>query len=180
MPNWCQNTLTITGNTETLVELKTVIESDEDGLLQAIRPMPEELKGTVSPSEGENWRSWALENWGCKWDVSTEGLEYIDNGDGTSTISGWFDSAWAPPLEAFDSLASDWDSCYIELKYYEGGMCFIGVWDSEGGDAYYEDIEECVRRGDHKEDSVMAELVEDFGIEESIEMWDEEEKEGYC
>ena len=93
-------------------------------------------------------------------------MVYTDNGDGTSSIQGHFDSAWAPPIEAFNTLAEDWDSCYIELKYFEGGMDFIGVWDSEGGDAYWEGIQELVNEDAHKEDAVLGELIDEFGLEE--------------
>lgn len=157
MPNWCDNTLTITGNTETLVELKDVIESNDNGLLEAIKPI------------GEWEYDTAVESWGTKWDVSTEGLEFKDNGDGTSTIQGWFSSAWSPPLEAFNSLASDWDSCYIELKYFEPGCDFIGVWDSEGGDAYYENIEEMLEDPTWKDDHVVKDLFEEFAVEEAYD-----------
>lgn len=153
MPNWCNNTLTITGNTETLVQLKPVLEAGQ-GLLEAIKPI------------GDWDYNNAVEAWGTKWDVDTECLVYTDNGDGTSSIQGHFDSAWAPPIEAFNTLAEDWDSCYIELKYFEGGMDFIGVWDSEGGDAYWEGIQELVNEDAHKEDAVLGELIDEFGLEE--------------
>ena len=92
MPNWCTNTLTIRGDVETLSQLKPVLEAGE-GLLEAIKPIGEWEYGN------------AVEAWGTKWDISTEGLEFIDHGDGTAEISGYFDSAWAPPLEAFAALA---------------------------------------------------------------------------
>lgn len=153
MPNWCSNTLLITGDTNTLVQLKSIIEQDsEQGLLEAIAPI------------GEYDREAAISKWGTKWDVSSEGLEYTDNGDGTSTIEGYFDSAWSPPVEAFTTLAQDWDSCYIELKYFEPGMDFIGVWDSEGGDAYWEGIQELVNEDAHKEDAVLGELIDEFDV----------------
>ena len=82
MPNWCSNTLTITGDYDTLVQLKPIIDKDEDGLLEAIAPIGEWDYGT------------AVETWGTKWDVSTEGLDFTDNGDGTATIQGYMDSAW--------------------------------------------------------------------------------------
>ena len=123
MPNWCNNSITITGDYDTLVQLKPVVEAGE-GLLQAICPMPKELEGTTAPSDTPNWYDWCNANWGTKWDPEVH-LEFIDNEDGTATIQGWFDTAWAPPLEAFQSLADDWDSCYIELFYEEGGMCYM-------------------------------------------------------
>ena len=163
MPNWCNNSLTITGDTDTLVQLKEVIESDGEGLLEAIKPIGEWEYGT------------AVEAWGTKWDVSTEGLEFVDNGDGTATISGWFDSAWAPPIDAFQTLADDWDSCYIELYYEEGGMAMVGCWDSEGADDHYE-------YGDFNSKNIRDNIPEyllDFypHIEESMAEWEEENKE---
>ena len=162
MPNWCSNNLTITGDTSTLVQLKEIIESDGEGLLEAIKPIGEWEYGN------------AVEAWGTKWDVSTEGLEYTDNGDGTSTIEGWFQSAWGPPIEAFQTLSEDWDSCYIQLMYEEGGMAFVGCWDSEGADDHYEYGEfdsKTIR------DNIPEYLVEEFGLEENLAMWEEEESE---
>ena len=163
MPNWCSNTITITGSVETLSELKPVIESGE-GLLDFIKPMPACLKNTSSPSDQPNWYDWSVENWGTKWDVECH-LEFKDNGDGTAEITGWFDSAWAPPIAAMQALADDWDSCYIELFYHECGMCFVGCWDSEGGDDYYEY---------EKADDVPDYLDDHFGISEQLDMWEEE------
>jgi hypothetical protein len=150
MPNWCSNTLLITGDTSTLVQLKSVIEQDDNHeLLEAIAPI------------GEYDRETAISKWGTKWDVSSEGLEYTDNGDGTSTIEGYFDSAWSPPVEAFTTLAQNWDSCYIELRYFEPGMGFIGLYDSEGGDDYWENVDELLETT-AEEDPVLHGLIEDF------------------
>ena len=180
MPNWCSNTITITGSVETLSQLKPVIEAGE-GLLNAIKPMPEALRDTTSPTPQDkpvavidghtNWYDWSVANWGTKWDVECH-LEFIDNGDGTACITGWFDSAWAPPLEAMQTLADDWDSCYIELYYHECGMAFVGCWDSEGGDDYYEygDIE-----GSDAVAAAIPEYLDDhFDVSGQIAMWEEE------
>ena len=163
MPNWCSNTITITGSVETLSQLKPVIEAGE-GLLNAIKPMPEAIKNTSSPSDTPNWYDWSVDNWGTKWDVECH-LEFKDNGDGTAEISGWFDSAWAPPIAAMQTLADDWDSCFIELFYHECGMCFVGCWDSEGGDDYYEY---------EKADDIPDYLDDHFGISEQLDMWEED------
>ena len=163
MPNWCTNTLIIRGNVETLSQLKPVLEAGE-GFLEAIAPI------------GEYDRDNAIEKWGTKWDIQTEGLHFTDNGDGTAEIEGYFDSAWSPPIEAFHTLSQDWDSCYIELKYFEPGMCFVGVWDSEGGDAYYDGIDDLLETT-VEEDSVLFELLEDFAVADWYEVEEEEEME---
>ena len=161
MPNWCSNSLTIKGDASTLVALKEIVESDKEGLLEAIAPIGDWEYGT------------AVETWGTKWDISSEGLEYTDNGDGTAEITGWFDSAWGPPVDAFQKLADDWDSCYIELLYEEGGMPFVGCWDSEGGDDYYEYGE---FTSENIKDNIPEYLVEHFALDEQLAQYEEEEE----
>ena len=159
MPNWCNNSLTITGDIDTVSQLKPVLEKGE-GLLEAIKPIGEWEYGT------------AVEAWGTKWDVSTEGLEFIDNKDGTAEITGWFDSAWAPPIEAYNTFCEDMDGVYLEAFYEEPGMCFVGCFDSEGGDDYYE-------YGDATsktiKDIVPDYLVEHFALDERMAEWEEDE-----
>ncbi len=161
MPNWCSNSLTIKGDASTLVALKEIVESDKEGLLEAIAPIGDWEYGT------------AVETWGTKWDISSEGLEYTDNGDGTAEITGWFDSAWGPPVDAFQKLADDWDSCYIELLYEEGGMAFVGCWDSEGGDDYYEYSD---FTSDNIKDNIPAYLVEHFALDEQLAEYEDDEE----
>ena len=124
MPNWCSNNFRIVGSTESLKPLWEEIDREEK-FLEVIKPIGEWDYGN------------AVEAWGTKWDVNTDGMEFTDNGDGTAEISGWFDSAWSPPVEAFQTLSEDLDSCYLELSYFEPGMCFVGYWDSEGADDHY-------------------------------------------
>jgi len=134
MPNWCNNSFSITGNTESIKDLweaaQTAGPDGDFGLLNAIAPIGDWDYGT------------AVESWGTKWDVTDEGLEFIDNGDGTASISGWFDSAWSPPIGAYEQLAADFDSCIIECSYYEPGMDFGGFWSSENGDEEFDNLQE--------------------------------------
>ena len=162
MPNWCSNSLTIKGDASTLVALKKIIESDGEGLLEAIAPIGEWDYGK------------AVAHWGTKWDISAEGLEYTDNGDGTAEITGWFDSAWSPPLAALHALSQDWDSCYIELMYEEPGMCFVGCWDSEGADDYYEYD---AATSDTVRNMIPEYLVEHFALDERLDEQEEDEEE---
>ena len=145
MPNWCNNSFAITGNIESIKELwdaAQTADNGEFGLLNAIMPMPEELEGTKAPSEdGADWYNWRVNNWGTKWDVTDEGLEFVDNEDGTASIQGWFDTAWAAPIGVYEQLADDFDSCVIECSYYEPGMDFGGFWSSEHGDEYFDDLQ---------------------------------------
>ena len=121
MPNWCNNSITIKGSTETIKTLweDANREGEDGGLLNAMVPMPVELRDTTKGSNGDaiNWYDWCVSNWGTKWDVSLEGLEFTDNGDGTATIEGYFDSAWSPPIDAYSTFCEDMDGVYLEAYY---------------------------------------------------------------
>jgi hypothetical protein len=149
MPNWCSNSITITGPVEKIQALRAV--SIDKGLLEAMAPL------------GDWEYDRAVEAWGTKWDISNEGLEYEDNGDGTATIGGWADSAWAPPVEAFQTYSNANPEVTMELQYFEPGMAFIGVWDNTGGDAYWDKLDELLDTT-AEEDPVLYGLLEDFNV----------------
>jgi len=139
MPNWCNNSITIQGPTETIKTLWEEAKTSQDGefgLLNAMVPMPQELEGTTSPSpDGSmDWYQWRVNNWGTKWDISDEGLEFQDNGDGTAAIVGWFDSAWSPPIDAYNTWLDANDNCDLTATYEEGGMDFAGIYVNGGDD----------------------------------------------
>ena len=185
MPNWCSNSITISGPTETIKQLwddaHTDVETFE--LLQAMVPMPQELEGTTAPNaSGPDWYSWRVQNWGTKWDISDEGLEYVDNKDGTSHITGWFDSAWGPPVTAYDTFLDDMDNCSIEASYEEGGMDFAGFYNN-GDDQYMEGLSEwceaVVKGTCALEDTpeLFQKLDDEFELIENRRHWIEEEME---
>ena len=85
MPNWCSNTISIQGSTDTIKTLWDQANEENSGLLNAMRPMPKELEDTTSPTpvEGQagykgeqptidgcsNWYDWRVKHWGTKWEV---------------------------------------------------------------------------------------------------------------
>jgi len=165
MPNWCSNNFSITGNVESIKDLweaaQTAGPDGDFGLLNAIAPIGEWDYGT------------AVETWGTKWDVSDEGLEFIDHGDGTASISGWFDSAWAPPIGAYEQLAADFDSCIIEASYFEPGMDFAGFWSSENGEEHLDNLHDEWEKGDDASD-LYKQLDDEYNLSEQFEEWDDE------
>jgi hypothetical protein len=184
MPNWCNNTITITGpkhKIELLWKNATQDADAETGLMNGMIPMPDALRETTSPDpqpgqsnyEGPqpvvdgftNWYDWRVAKWGIKWDVSSEGLEYSEDGD-TATITGWFDSPWGPPIEGIAAYTQANEDVYIECFYHEPGMAFVGCWDSDGGDDHY---------SYESANDIPDYLDEHFGISEQLEMWAEDE-----
>ena len=166
MPNWCNNSITISGPVETVKQLwedAQTAHEGEFGLLSAIAPMPKELEGTTAPQDTPNWYDWRVSNWSTKWDISDEGLEFIDNGDGTAMISGWFDSAWSPPIGAYEKFCDDMDNCSLEASYYEPGMDFGGFW-RDGDDIIFEDLNTQLKQPVDEWDDLFKEFEQEYDL----------------
>jgi hypothetical protein len=182
MPNWCNNTITLTGPKDKITALYNKAKK-EDALLQQLKPMPDALEGTTSPAPKEgkvqplvdgfdNWYDWRVQNWGTKWDVDADNLELSDDG---TTITGWFDSAWAPPIHAYEYFLTDNEDCSIKSYYYEGGMDFGGLWED------FADAEVTMSdfTADEMEDpssGLIYDLNEHFNFSEYVREYEEEQK----
>ena len=182
MPNWCNNTITLTGPKEKITAIYAKAKED-NALLQQLKPMPEALEGTTSPSPTEgkvqplvdgfdNWYDWRVQNWGSKWDVDADNLELSEDG---TTIEGWFDSAWAPPIHAYEYFLTDNEDCSIKSYYYEGGMDFGGLWED------FADAEVTMSdfTADEMEDpnsGLIYDLNEHFNFSEYVREYEEEQK----
>lgn len=148
MPNWCMNTLTITGPSETLEKLIDEVtvqvgKNDHPKLsLERLDATPKALleAGDMAsnvalmvrePIEGEvdDWYTWRVRHWGTKWDIEAE-LEY----DGEDLIESRFDSAWSPPLPACLTLSKRYPDLQITLEFDEPGNDFSGVSVFGGGE----------------------------------------------
>jgi len=154
MPNWCMNDVLISGPKEKVNNLYNEI-MDTGGLLCV-----------MSPSNKD-----AIESWGTKWDVDPENLSIEEEKD-IAIISGTVDSAWSPPVDAFKTFLKNNPDCIAELRYYESGMEFIGMF-SNGKDEYYEYDSNDIR----SLDSIPKDLVEHFALDEEIQMYFEESEE---
>lgn len=177
MPNWCSNSISITGPKDKIKALWDAAQKDEQsggGLLQAMHPMPasvgdEKTTDSVMP----DWYTWRVNNWGTKWEISNEGLEYSEDGD-LATISGWFESAWAPPTGAIEAYGEANEDVRIELSYHEPGMCFVGkatVEDGSMDDDYYE---YSGHSSDTVRDAIGADLDDEWNISEEMAQYEEE------
>jgi len=180
MPNWCNNSITISGPKDKITKLYNDAVA-ENGLLQVMYPMPKELEDTTSPApkEGEpqplvdgydNWYDWRVNNWATKWDVDVENLELSEDG---TNISGWFDSAWSPPTGAYDEFLARNEDCSIKALYYEGGMDF--------GGEYFDGSDTCLTMSDYTADQMedpneglIYELNEHFNFSEAVREYEEE------
>ena len=193
MPNWCDNQVTITGPNSVIDKIEKIAneETDTQGLLQFMFPMPEGLKNTTADGSEDkemikkygysDWYGWACDNWGTKWDISEfygVDRQYLsEQNEGESTISFAFSSAWSPPTGAYEAFLARYENCSLEAKYYEGGCDFMGIWDN-GDDRCYT-ISDSAPEGSKDEFWESAdgtELDESFNITESMAEYEAEQE----
>jgi hypothetical protein len=145
MPNWCNNNITITGPNKIIDKIEKIVKNEkyekpEDGLLEYFYPMPKGLRDTTADGSKDkammkkygysNWYDWAVDNWSTKWDLHEfHGVERINRID-ESEISFGFDSAWAPPIGAYEHFIDENSNVSIRATYFEGGCDFMGIWDN--------------------------------------------------
>lgn len=188
MPNWCNNNLTLEHDDPVMI--KRAYDALERGeFLNEFIPVPQELKETVSGFMGDgdeqrkleaqtranvekygygNWYDYCVGEWGTKWDVGEQGCSDI-HPDGRM-LHTYFDSAWSPPVDAYQKLEAL--GFRVEAMFYEGGMGFAGSY-SEGS---CQDFSlEGMSADDIERD--YPELDDCFGISESIREYEAENEE---
>ena len=151
MPNWCNNSLTVTGDEATLVKLAEAAAQGE--FCATVLPIGEWDYGT------------AVETWGTKWDITDDQAEVAD---GQLTMN--FDSAWSPPIGVYEALFEMEGITGVYASYFEPGMAFGGEWD-DGDDRFVEDIAEEIKRGN----PLARELDDQWSISEWYDDDDEDE-----
>ena len=188
MPNWCNNNLILEHDDPAMI--KRAYDALERGeFLNEFIPVPQELKETVSGFMGDgdeqrkleaqtranvekygygNWYDYCVGEWGTKWDVGEQGCSDI-HPDGRMLHTS-FDSAWSPPVEAYQKLEAL--GFRVQAMFYEGGMAFAGTYEDGSCDDF---SLEGMSADDIERD--YPELDDCFGISESIREYEAENEE---
>jgi len=114
MPNWCANHIEITGPED---KINKLYMDAQEGFLETLAPL------------GKWDYNDAVSQWGTKWEVDINDLAVdvsMAKHNGTATLSGYFESAWSPPMEALQTYLDNNPDCEGELYYYEPAMDFCG------------------------------------------------------
>jgi len=160
MPNWCNNTLTLTHTEPAMIErAKKALQ--EGTFLNEFIPTPPKMLET------EAWYGYRVNHWGTKWDVGLDQGQIFR--DKEHELGFTFCSAWSPPTAAYEKLSDL--GFEIEATYYEPGMGFCGYWDNTTDDFY--EI-----RGDSEwvRDHVPEIIDHNEGISEGMADWEYEER----
>ena len=112
MPIWVSNTVVVTHDQPPVLEtLYNVFNSDAP--FNTLNPEPDwsktpDEKGVMPTilkwpdgSQDTRWRTWRNDNWGCKWDID---LDYIDYSVGNNLLVMEFVTPWSPPDAIYEKL----------------------------------------------------------------------------
>jgi hypothetical protein len=166
MPNWCENTLNISGESNELenfyLENRNYDneKNEELDFLKSV-PMPEYIynDGSLGTEErrlygSNNWYDWNISNLGTKWNVSDA---YYTKNENENEIIYEFLTAWSPPTSWLEKTADKYPNLIFKMKYCEESMCFAGeivlhgsvivkheTWDPNEKWDYYEENKEVI------------------------------------
>lgn len=154
MPNWCHNKLTVTGRPADVDEFVDLVAADNHGQkidvtwqdepVTVNQPLTFEKIVPGRPGEDGDWYGWSVRCWGTKWDANF-GAPFVALGTEPPGEEGRtpviepgrafyaFETAWSPPVEAFEQAARRWDMLKFELEFAEPGNDYAGRVTWEGG-----------------------------------------------
>jgi hypothetical protein len=140
MPNWVYNTLTISGDAK---DVKRFVEQARGEYEMWGETRREELSfwNFAKPHDPEsefyknNWYDWNLKNWGTKWDAANV---YAEEQPPDTEQYYDFDTAWGPPVEAFQTMVKQYPTLQLKLRYEEE-QGWGGEYESINGEAILTD-----------------------------------------
>lgn len=171
MPNWCENTLYLSHPDPAMMkkavdawnnrEFLSVMCPEPDYETTPVFPAYPDIVGNNDPvAPSKAWWDWRVQNWGTKWDIGYDPA--LDNEavltNGKMVVS--FDSAWSPPIEAYNSLVEQGFS--VSAYYCEYGCDFCGK--------YLDGVDECYRISDK---DFPEDVDMEFNITETMAEWAE-------
>ena len=158
----------------------------EGKFLNEFVPVPEELTNPDTTTHGgdnaealdalrnnmtekygySDWYIFRVNEWGTKWDV---GSEMDINSVTENSLSVIFESAWSPPIRAYEKMSKL--GFRIDAQYCEEGIGFVGRWSDENGDEEFQ-IPDTAKEIVEK---IPADLDDMFCLSENRAMYEEEE-----
>jgi len=164
MPNWCDNSITLSNSDKTKIDaLEAELSKKDDKGYNDASPF-----NHLRPNPAGEWQyDWSVSNWGTKWDADI--YDWSREDDNTIFIS--CGTAWSPPIYLYDYLVeTGWN---VTALYNEPGMGFCGTYDNENGDEYYE-----YNISDLESIEALPEDCIDFGgLRDEHEYWKESQEE---
>lgn len=136
MPNWCENSIEVTGPAGDIARFVGIGIGPDDP--EKDREL-EDYRDITNNRDVESWRisryyptpdnvedayDWHVEHWGTKWDCGC----YASSFDvGSNYFNASFLSAWDPPVEWLRHVQRDFPTLRFKLLYVESGTDFSGI-----------------------------------------------------
>jgi hypothetical protein len=121
MPNWCSNTLIVTGRD--VAKFREENAGEQALSFEKVLPTPHFEEGD------DGWYKWRCENWSTKWDANDVDLE-----EGAGSLNYFFSTAWAPPFAWLTAASKKYPNLSFSMQSEEGGCgiyCVTNVQDGE-------------------------------------------------
>ena len=158
MPNWCECDLEVEGPSEKVEEFLKFAEGESRFDFNKFAPYPEEyarldqaaevwfyekqfktnVDWSTRPTDGFNsgGAEFRIEHGGTKWPARRVSeveltISYLGRDDKSVVIH--FDTAWSPPLPVIEKAAELFPMLSFELRYFECGAEFNGLYCCEEG-----------------------------------------------
>ena len=154
-------------------------------------PDKEKKQENLEEHGAVDWYEWCCTNWGTKWGDNATHLvhedlcvpfipgrvDFDDVEDQLKKIMLRFDTAWSPPIEGIDVVASKYPDMMFDLRYWEPGMGFQGFKRYGSGQChdeatmdYMEDADTAYENMDYSYDEYCpdAEIVSIFPKENDV------------
>lgn len=129
MPNYCSNTLEISGHPFLMKEFMNAYTNEGHFDFAKITPMPSEEELL---NMGTNSYDWSIENWGQKWYIDRADWEDWDD----TFYRAAFDTAWGPCTPVILKLIELCPGFDFTFEYYEPGCAFLGWIYASDGEVY--------------------------------------------
>lgn len=140
MPNWVFNSLVITGDEDSIAEVKAQLaQPHEDqhydfmteSLQTVVRNEPLSFWNIIKPADldayhdakdkpqtGEDhWYNWNYRNWGVKWNASD--VYFVEESEEPTSLCYTFSTPWGVADAAMTSLSEQYPTLTFELEYEE-------------------------------------------------------------
>lgn len=156
MPNWCYNSLCVSGNKEILADFvsKTIVPQDMSNevdyderhrfTFNILHPLPKALEGETSPLRrldgeddaqykermSENIRLYGAEDW-YKWRIDNWGTKWDARDTWVEKLDDQnlnvrFSTAWSPPIDWFEKIIPMYPQLNFDLIFDEESQDYCG------------------------------------------------------
>ena len=100
-------------------------------------------------------------------------FEFIeDNGDGTASISGWFESVWSPPIAAYETFTDEMHkSCFIQASYLDLNFEFAGFWSTTNGEEHLDDLRAEYEEEEDNRSDLYRRLDDQYDLTHQFQDW---------